>query len=328
MKRAVGAIMACVLLLGLCLGFSGCEKSDFPEELEAYLSPWELDVAAEAKMTNTIHYYFMSSNGMFMEADELYPYKWGDACLVVFPDGKTMLVDSGMKQYAPVLVENLRRMKIKRVDYVVLSHQHNDHGFGAMTEGGVFDNFEIGQVYWNGILNSNWKTVSVENECAKRGIPLQILKRGDTLELGAVKAEVLWPEASMVGTSLDTAEDLNNYSIVMRLEYKDHSSLFTGDLYAQGEEWLLQQEDERLDVDLMKVCHHGHATSSTNPFVEAASPEVAVATGYASVNSKVWTTYENLGATLLDDQFHGYIHVASNGSELEFDTSATREEKS
>lgn len=324
MKRIICAAMVCMMLVGLCLCFTGCEKYDFPEELKQYLSPWELDVCAEAQKNNSIHYYFMCSKGLFMDETELYPYKWGDSCLVVFPDGKTMLIDTGMQNYAPVLVENLRRMKIKRLDYVVFSHQHNDHTFGALKEGGIFDHFEIGQVYWNGIYNSNWVTTSVEQVCKDKKIPLQILKRGDTLDLGAVKAEVLWPKEEMVGKTLDNTEDLNNNSIVIRLDYKEHASLFTGDLYTQGESDILETNPEKLDVDLVKVCHHGHNTSSSSSFIGAVSPKVAVSTGYQPAISRILSAYENIGATYLDDQYYGYIHVVSDGTELEYDTAISR----
>jgi len=327
MKRVFCVLVVCVLLLGLCMSFAGCEKNDFPEDLKEYLSPWERDAIKEAVETNTIHYYFMCGNGMIMSKTESNPYKWGDACLVVFPDGKTMLVDSGMKAYGPILVENLRRLNIKRLDYVVFSHQHNDHTHGALREGGVFDNIEIGQVYWNGIINAAWKNFSMENECSKRGIPLQIIKRGDVLDFGVVKAEILWPEEGMAGMTIEETQDLNNLSVVMRLDYKDHSSLFTGDLYEKGEQWLVQKENDRLNVDLMKVCHHGHSTSSSYAFVSKASPQLAVATGFALVKPDVWEVFENTGATLLDDQFYGYIHAVSDGTNLDYDTSVSREEK-
>ena len=93
--------------------------------------------------------------------------------MIIFPDGKTLLVDAGMEAYGKVLVETLRRLNIKRLDYVLFSHQHNDHTFGAIREGGVFDHFEIGQVYWNGIYNGNWKNISLEQICEEKNIPAQ-----------------------------------------------------------------------------------------------------------------------------------------------------------
>lgn len=215
-------------------------------------------------------------------------------------------------------------MKIKRLDYVLFSHQHSDLTHGALKEGGIFDHFEIGQVYWNGIYNANWKVVSMENICQEKNIPLQILRKGDTLDFGQVQAEVLWPLENMAGTTIEEETELNNNSIVIRLDYKDHSSLFTGDLYKQGEANMVEANADKLDVELLKVPRHGQNTSSSLFFAGAVMPKLAVATGYHTIIAKTIETYENTGATFLDDQYHGYIHVASDGTELTYDTDHSR----
>ena len=293
-----------------------------PEELRPYRSPWKLDAVALAKETKSMHYYFMSAQGMEMDADEEDPQKWGDACLVVFPDGQTMLIDSGVEAYGQILVENLRRLGLEKLDYILFSHSHHDHCFGALTEGGVLDSFPVGTIYWTGVRNTGWEDrYNIEYTCQSRGIPLQILHRDDILTFGEVSMEALWPMANAEYMSNLRIKNHNNQSLVVRFDYKEHSSLFSGDMYARGEGDLVTMSYDKLDVDLLKAAHHGQTTSNTEEFINAVSPELAVATGYLPISAKVQKRYAAVEATLLHDMPHGYIHVWSNGLVLQFETS-------
>ena len=103
---------------------------------------------------------------------------------------------------------------------------------------------------------------------------------------------------------------------MFRLEYGAHSSLFPGDLYVLGESQLLEAVGNKLDVDLVKICHHGQDTSSSEAFVRMVSPELAIATGFVPIASVVEEAYQSVGAKVLFDRYHGYIHITSDGSDL------------
>ena len=294
----------------------------FPEELRPYRIPWSFDAVALAQESKSMHYYFMSAQGMSVDVEEDYPQKWGDACLVVFPDGQTMLIDSGVEAYGQILVENLRRLGIEKLDYILFSHSHHDHCFGALAEGGVLDSLPVGQIYWTGVRNTGWEDrYNIENACQIRGIPLKIIRREDVLTFGDVTMEVLWPMAGAEYMSNLRIKNHNNQSAVVRFDYQEHSALFPGDMYARGEGDMVSMSYDRLDVDLLKVTHHGKATSNTEPFINAVSPMVAVTTGYLPISEKVKKRYDAVEATLLHDLSHGYIHVWSDGGELQFETS-------
>jgi len=295
---------------------------DFPEHLRPYRIPWELDAVKVAKESKAIHYYFMSALGMEVDSEGEEPQKWGDACLVVFPDGQTMLIDSGVEAYGQILVENLHRLGIEKLDYILFSHGHHDHCFGALTEGGVLDSFPVGKIYWTGVRNTSWEDrYNIENTCQARGIELQILHRDDILTFGEVSMEALWPMENAEYMSDMRIKNHNNQSMVVRFDYQEHSSLFSGDMYARGEKDLVTMSYDKLDVDLLKAAHHGQTTSNTEEFINAVSPELAVATGYLPISAKVQKRYAAVEATLLYDMSHGYIHVWSNGEALQFETS-------
>jgi beta-lactamase superfamily II metal-dependent hydrolase len=249
----------------------------------------------------------------------------------VFPDGTTMMIDAGMEGHAPILALNLQRMGIEKLDYFVLTHAHDDHGYGAVKSDGILHKFEVGQVYYNGVLNGDWANPTILTEvCRSRKFPCDVLKAGDTLEIGDVKIEVLHPDGSLAGTTItDNITGVNNSSLVMRFDYGEHSSLFTGDIYKTAERELVKNYKEKLDVDLLKMPHHGGDTSNDSSFVRAVTPEISVATGFDAVDIAAYNNYKPLKTTVMMDTEDGYIHVSS-GSDgvLSYETSRERSAKS
>lgn len=303
----------------------------YETDYTAYLTPYETDVIAQAKADGKIHYYFMASEQLWLRKSHNNE-KWGDSCLIVFPDGQTMLVDSGYQDMGPLIWRNLHRMGVTKLDHLVISHPHSDHYGGAfgytpdgvnIAETGFLENIEVKQVYINGIdLDSEYGHELIMLSCEKYNIPVTVLKPGDTMNFGEVKAEILWPVMEGVTSNMtDLTKDLNDTSILIRFDYGEHSSLFVGDLYKRGEGWLLDTIDvSKLDADFLKLPHHGRNTSSSQAFVEAVTAELAVATGREGV--EMVDSYTALGATVLNDGDNGYIHItADQNGTLTYETS-------
>lgn len=328
-KKLLCALMA--LLLVLSLTACGDKGAKVPDEYKNYVSPWELNVVEAAKADGKMHYYFMSAEGYMVNPGGNSSTKWGDCCLIVFPDGTTMMIDAGLAGHAPILTLNLKRMGIEKLDYFVLSHPHDDHGYGAVREGGILHNFPVGQVYYSGVFNGDWSNPQIlVDVCKEKGYPLETLKRGDKLAVGEVSIEVLGPNPDMIGkTIVDNVTDINNSSLVMRFDYGEHSSLFTGDVYKNAERELVSYDRAKLDVDLLKLPHHGGDTSNDGPFVYAVTAELAVATGFDPVDVAVFNRYKGTKTTIIMDTEDGYIHVSSGkDGVLAFETSRERSEKS
>ena len=293
---------------------------------EQYMTPYVRDVSAEAIADGKIHYYFMAGEGMIMSpttSGEL--DKWGDSYLIVFPDGKTMFVDSGYEVQQPVLVGCLKRMGVKKLDYILVTHPHNDHVNGVFGNNAAFlDEIPVDKVYHSGINHNGTgaNATVVEKVCTARGIPCEILEQGDELDFGDVHMQVLWP---LQGTSEKTISSgkINDNSMVFRLDYGEHSALFTADLYEAGEGNLIKSVGtDILNTDFMKVPHHGWNTSSSEAFVNAVSPELAVAMGRVEMPDKHRKRYNAVGATLLFDLYNGYIHVeAGTDGTMTYETS-------
>lgn len=296
-----------------------------------YLAPWTHDVVAEARADGKIHYYFMAGEGMLISESQGYKDKWGDSCLIVFPNGQTMLIDAGPFAYAPVLAQNLERMGITHLDALLITHPHSDHQYGAFSDSamlcvGLLDTVTVDKVYYRGGYDpTTTGSTLVARVCADLGIPYAAISKGDVLQFGDVRMECVWPMPGDGDGLIVGGEEINNTSVVTRFDYGEHSSLFTADIYTSGEKMILEQVDNSLlDVDFLKVPHHGYNTSSSFEFIDAVSPEVAMATGRLPIPASVRSRYEDTGVTFLDDRSNGYVEVTGSADgTLEYVVSRT-----
>lgn len=182
----------------------------------------------------------------------------GDATLLTFPDGRCALIDTGTAESADELIAYLRRWNIERIDCIFLSHLHSDHagGLDALCEA-----FAVGTVCYTG------DAPTLSNREGELPTLLQ-LRAGYITEIGGVSLRVLAP--------LDVHESENDNSMILRVEYGEISFLFAGDAESEEENDLLNTCPELLDADLLKVAHHGSANSTSEAFLEAVSPQVAL----------------------------------------------------
>lgn len=329
MKR-VAFLMSAICILGCLLGCSGEfarteETTQSSRDYTSYLCPWDTDVVAQAKVDGKLHYYFMT-------AEDLFEGKWGDSCLMVFPDGTTLLLDSGVKGYGPVLLQNLQKMGIVKLDYIVISHPHSDHQNGVFhpenIETGVLGHIPVGKVYFSKIVTTFREDHSyVEDTCKAKNIPCEILELGSSVQLtDNVSMEVLWPmpgTKDRVFTSAQYNLEINQNSMVARIDFGEHRALFAGDLYNTAEMLcLIKNGAQKLQADLLKVPHHGHDTSGSREFLAAVNPELAVATGRVEIPEELRKRYEQENIELLYDLIHGYIHISVDSTgEMIYETS-------
>ena len=329
------AILLCLCQILCLVGCGGEPTTTAPTEPAepSKVIPWGADgsIAEQAKAAGEMIICFMSGEGTHISGgDSSTAYsdtKWGDSTLIAFPNGELMLIDGGMSDYGPLLVENLQSLGVTRLDYVVLSHRHNDHYGGLLRRNGVLDSFEIGVIYSSGVYNGNASDpLLLEGKAYELEIPHQILRKGDVLNIGEVSVEVLWPQPELIGTNDPDTEDVNSSSLVLRFDYGDVSALFAGDLYISGEKEMLKDIDPaKLDVDILKIPHHGRSTSSCRDFVETVSPEIAVALGAIIMETTVYTTYARFGARVFMDVYDGYVIVRTNGTDITWQCSRVRE---
>jgi competence protein ComEC len=195
----------------------------------------------------------------------------GDAAVVRFPGSRVMVIDGGSAWRdfdlgERVVARYLWVNKIMHVDWIALSHPDQDH-FGGLDF--IARNFSPDE-FWD---------VAAENH--DEGYE-HLLATLDAQHVPIRRIDATTPPISIAGVRLTAlnpratpATSRNNASMVLRLEYRGTSLLFTGDLEAAGESALLAAS-HNLPATILKVPHHGSRTSSSAGFVEATAPRLAV----------------------------------------------------
>jgi competence protein ComEC len=178
----------------------------------------------------------------------------GDACLIRFPHGRTMLIDTGTgsSEYDAGrfdVLPTLAMQGIKRVDTVLITHSHSDH-YGGL--GSLVGNIDVGRVVV-GTDRGEAGYLKVLESCRERGIELSVVGRGDTITCGAAALEILHPSSAYLA---ETISDPNAQSVVLRLVYGDTRILFTGDVTPEVKQELVSLGID-LACDVLKVPHHG-----------------------------------------------------------------------
>ena len=191
-------------------------------------------------------------------------------CILFETQGKSALIDTGNLISGPRVVNYLKEKGIGKLDYLIITHPHPDHIGGVFF---ILPTLKVEKIYDNGQdLSSVRKTCEIYRwyeDLVREREDYWILSSGDTLTLGNLTLEVLWPPG------LPTSSDFNAFSLVIMVTGDGFSYLLTGDLTASGERELLKK-GVSLKADVLKVGHHGAEDASTEESLEAVSPVVAV----------------------------------------------------
>lgn len=190
----------------------------------------------------------------------------GDAILIQTPQEKNILIDGGPRVAGDIVVNYLKEHNVATIDALIATHPHEDHIGGLLT---VLDVLPIKAVYYPKIAHP---TKTYENFLIKTNLSGAKRIQGRLgVEVGvdpSIKLIFLAPEDR-------NYEEVNHYSIVAKLTYGETSFLFTGDTEVINEEKMLENK-ANLQAEVLKVAHHGSRTSSSEAFLEAVDPDLAI----------------------------------------------------
>lgn len=235
----------------------------------------------------------------------------GDAILLEAPTGQVILVDGGPdKKVLRRLGEELPFWE-RRIDLVVLSHPHEDH-FAGLHE--VLNRYEVGAVMITGVEALGQGYQQLLSNIETKHIPLLLIEEPQEVSFGDVRLHILYPDHSFKGKRIS---NLNNSSIVIKIQYKEIDMLLTGDA-EQEEEAELVETGVDLRAEILKVGHHGSETSSTEAFLKAVQPEVAVISSgvgnkYGHPSPRTLRRLERLGIPVRRTDTEGTIHLRTDG---------------
>lgn len=236
----------------------------------------------------------------------------GDAVYIEAPNGNQLLYDAGPPT-AAVLSELAKLMPFydRSIDVAVLSHPDMDH-IGGFAD--VFDHYKVDVMLESGASSTNGVFDVIEQQIRRKQVDRIAARRGMSIDMGdGVMADILYPD-----TETENMET-NSASIVMRLHYGSTSFLFSGDLPLVEEEHVARLEGNSLHSDVVKLGHHGSRTSSSELWLQTASPRIAVASAgkdnrYGHPHQEVIELLERLGIPLFVTFNEGTIVFESDGS--------------
>ena len=219
--------------------------------LNQYKSPTENETSTNTLKSGVIEVHFIDVGQ-------------GDSILIEAEDSK-MLIDAGENNKGSTVVEYLKSKNITNLDYVIGTHPHSDH-IGGLDM--VLKTFSVDTMIMPDVVHTTRTFEDLLATLEKTNLKLTKAVAGDQYNLGPATFTILAPSSS-------SYEDLNNYSIVIKLTYGDTSFLLTGDAGVLSEKEMLTRGID-LSADVLKLGHHGSAYSSSANFLDAVNPTYAV----------------------------------------------------
>jgi len=233
----------------------------------------------------------------------------GDSIVIRSRDN-AVLIDGGEFSQRDVVLGYLREAGIRRLCFVVATHPHSDH-IGSL--GTVLGRMEVGALIMPDRTNNTIAFEALLESIESNNIPVTFPDPGYRLKAGIIDLTVLAPHDA-------GASNLNNASIVTRLEHGETSFLFTGDAEAESEAAMVSG-GMKIESNVLKVGHHGSRTSTTKSFLDRVNPSVAVisvGTGnnFGHPNEEVVAQLESAGIAVYRTDKHGTIQMVTNGRQI------------
>ncbi len=229
----------------------------------------------------------------------------GDSILIESPNGKTMLIDAGVKGAGQQVVSYLKELGVNKLDKVVATHPDADHIGGLIP---VLHAIPIEQFYDSGKVHTSQTFEEMLMAIDEKNIPYYVPKTGDFIEFDKdVTVKVL--------NANEHATDNNDASIVLKVVYGNVSFLLTGDAGIALEKEMMSND---VTATVLKAGHHGSNTSSSEDFIRAVKPEVTILSygednKYGHPHAEVVNRLQAIGSNIYATADLGTITVATNG---------------
>ena len=247
-KKKINKIIYLVILL--FLAFLMTYEPDVYKKLETFVLGSDNSIKEE---------YTIPSDGNL----NVYFIDVGQAdCILVNLGDKNMLIDAGNNEDGAKLVKYIKSLGIKKFNYVIGTHAHEDH-IGGMDD--IINNFEIENFFMPDVVTTTKTFEDVLDSLENKKVKFQTPSIGDTFNMDSLGVKVLH-----VGND---KTDLNGTSIVIKAQYGKISFMFTGDATSDVENKI---KDMDLSSTVLKVAHHGSKYSTTATFLNKVNPEYAV----------------------------------------------------
>ncbi|ACO86159.1 ComEC/Rec2 family competence protein [Clostridium botulinum] len=189
----------------------------------------------------------------------------GDSILVQTKD-KNILIDAGTRKSSDSLISYLKQQHIKKLDYVIATHPHEDH-IGGMPK--VIEEFEISNFYAPKKTANTKIFKDMILQLKKKNLKINVAKKGISLDLSNNSS------LDFLAPVKDNYENTNDSSAVVKLTHGNTKFLFTGDAEKTSEKDILNSNED-LSSNVLKIGHHGSHSSSSKEFLDKIDPKIAI----------------------------------------------------
>ena len=232
----------------------------------------------------------------------------GDSIFIKFPNNKTMLIDAGEKEYGSKVVNYIKNLNYNKIDYIIATHPHTDHIGGLSL---VIDSFDIGKIYMPKVTTTTYTYENLLKTIKNKGLKITTGVKGvNIINEDDLKVSILSPQDH-------DYDNLNNYSIVIKIVYKDRSFLFMGD----SEKLIEKEITDDVSCDVLKIGHHGSSTSSSLDFLNKTNAKYAIISvaknnDYHHPHESVIKNIKKSGMEILKTSDNGDIIISTDGIDL------------
>lgn len=230
--------------------------------------------------------------------------------------GHYLLVDAGENDQVDTVVTYLNEQGVKTLDYVIGTHPHSDH-IGGLD--GVIEAFDVKKVIMPPVEHTTKTFEDVLNAVADKGLKLTKPRVGDTYPLGDASFTVIAPNG-------DYGDDLNNWSVGIRLDYGENRFVMCGDAEAPAEADILANGID-LSASVLKAGHHGSSTSTSDAFLDKVNPDTVViqcgeGNSYGHPHRETMEKLKKRGIQVYRTDQDGSITAACDGKVITWGTEA------
>jgi competence protein ComEC len=250
----------------------------------------------------------------------------GDAILLEGDRGSRVLVDGGPDpdRLLALLDERIPAWD-RRIELVVLTHPHEDHVAGLAL---LLERYRVDAVAEPGMLGPGPGDRAFRGALAARRTRQLVLAAGDRFGIDGATAEVRWPRPGSVPSEPpDEGSSINNVSVVLDVRFGERRALLAGDAEEEVDPALLAGGADTVDV--LKVAHHGSRSATTQPFLDAVRPRVALVSAgrgnpYGHPARETLERLETVGARVYRADTDGTVTVSTDGLDLRVSSSGGR----
>lgn len=231
--------------------------------------------------------------------------------ILITNNNESMLIDAGNNEDGEDVVKYLENKGIKKLNYVVGTHPHEDH-IGGLDDV-INSDIQIENILMPKITTTTKTFEDVLDAIENKGLTVEAPSKGYEFKIGEANCKVMTD-------SIIDKDNLNISSIVIRLTFGNNSFLFMGDSEEENEKTISWPK-----TDVLKVGHHGSNTSSSEKFLNEVSPKYAVimageGNSYGLPKDEIVKRIESLGTTIYRTDKNGTIEMISDGNEIKITT--------